>query len=159
MSSIQQAQAPIAADGDDPFGAETSTATPLPAQSARFCPQEEDDEEDEGAAPTEVPSSDDDPHYGQVTPHHIVSPPLVQKNGRVYLSKAKRCASAGDKPASGMQVSFQEVPGSDDDDLMMHDPPSSPSKKVAERRMLQKQNSLSTDGANSVGQLNPVFRW
>ncbi|KAJ2932660.1 hypothetical protein H1R20_g4437, partial [Candolleomyces eurysporus] len=161
MSSIHPAQA---VDGDDPFGEETSAPTPLPALSYRapsFRPQEEDeeDEELEGVTPAEVPSSDDDPHIGQVTPHHIVSPPLAQKNNKVYMSKAKRCASAGDKPASGVHVSFQEVPGSDDDDLMMQDPPSSPSKKVAERRMLQRQNSSSTDGTKPIGQLNPVFRW
>lgn len=69
------------------------------------------------SAPAAVPpssSSDDDPRYGQVTPHHLISPAL----------KPKKAADLFDPPS--------------DDSL----PPSSPTKAVAIRRSLQRTGSV-----------------
>lgn len=130
---------------DDPFQAEVSTTTPLPAlkfSNSRPHVREEEVEEVEDDEQAQIPSSDDDPRYGQVTPHHIISPPLAQKVGKVYVSKAKQNASP-EGVEGERRVSFQEVEESDDDSIA--EPASSPSKKVVERRMLQRQNSLSKE--------------
>ncbi len=66
------------------------------------------------SAPAAVPpsSSDDDPRYGQVTPHHLISPAL------------KKGACLFDPPS--------------DDSL----PPSSPTNAVASRRLAQRRNPV-----------------
>ncbi|KAF5340609.1 hypothetical protein D9611_007421 [Ephemerocybe angulata] len=163
---------PVAVDveGDNPFDADVATPLPalklpgLPSPTASAAAEEEEEEEEEVSGEiVELPSSDDDPRYGQVTPHHIVSPALAQKTGKVYVSKMKRSASADSVlqagSGSGLHVSFKDVVGSDDDDSMMGEPGSSPSKKVAERRMLRRQSSLGGGEMKRLGQLNPVFSW
>jgi hypothetical protein len=145
---------------EDPFEVEVSAKTVLPAlniSSSRSAARLEEPEVVE--EPVQIPSSDDDPRYGQVTPHHIISPPLAHKAGKVYMSKAKQSASSVEGVDDGHRhVSFQEAEGGSDDDDSMVEPGSSPSKKVAERRMLQKQSSLTKEG-DALGRLNPVSHW
>ena len=72
-------------------------------------------------------SSDDDPHVGQVTPHHLVSPPL---NRRSILDGLAASASS----LSAMKDLFGDSPESDDSGVSESDT-ESPTKEFVSRQL------------------------
>jgi len=75
----------------------------------------------------QIPSSDDDPHIGQVTPHHLASPTLLRRH---TLAMASLLRSNNSLEASS------DPPSSDDSAI-----PSSPTKLISARRKSQRTPS------------------
>ncbi|KAH6912888.1 hypothetical protein BKA70DRAFT_1144954 [Coprinopsis sp. MPI-PUGE-AT-0042] len=125
---------------DDPFEVEVTTNTPLPAlRIVTRAPSPEPS--------SDMPSSDDSLHLGQVTPHHLISPALRvysskkvkaaadltstfanEQSSTVKLSASKQCALRGSRGGDAVAM-----PGSDDS-VSDGAPDSSPTKKLVERR-------------------------
>jgi hypothetical protein len=85
----------------------------------------------------ELPSSDDDPHFGQVTPHHLISPAVCSRH-EACTSSSKKMKSllklkgdVGDE-SEDEDDDYDDIPSSDDSFV-----PPSPSKQAVERRFLR----------------------
>ena len=95
-------------------------------------------------------SSDDDPHYGQVTPHHLISPTLPRRPG----SFAGRLAASARKytPVVEQELFGDDNPGSDDTVGSSGSDSDSPTKEFLARQ-LQRTNS-----ADSISTLASSMR-
>uniref|UniRef100_A0A8H7XPF0 Telomere-associated protein Rif1 N-terminal domain-containing protein n=1 Tax=Psilocybe cubensis TaxID=181762 RepID=A0A8H7XPF0_PSICU len=96
-------------------------------------------------------SSDDDPHLGQVTPHHITSPDFIRKAPFVNVSMGSSKKMSASKAAILKELFGEESPSPDSkptypgsDDSIMSD--ESPVKGVVSRQKLQRMGSDSLIG-------------
>jgi hypothetical protein len=90
------------------------------------------DKRPQAASPKELPSSDDDPHIGQVTPHRLISP----------------------VPRRTLSAKFYEIDPPSDDSVMGGC--ASPSKEVVERRLkrLGSESMVMMSRSNNVLRMN-----
>ncbi|PPQ86312.1 hypothetical protein CVT25_005613 [Psilocybe cyanescens] len=84
-------------------------------------------------------SSDDDPHLGQVTPHHITSPDLIRRSGKMSKSKM----------AILKELFGDESPVGSDDSIMSGMESESPTKGLVTRQ-LQRMGSDSSVAKSKV---------
>ncbi|TFK69534.1 hypothetical protein BDN72DRAFT_959500 [Pluteus cervinus] len=85
-------------------------------------------------------SSDDDPHLGQVTPHHLISPALR----RTRAIPSMRLHSSERKKSKSLVPSVERLLGSDppsSDDSVLS---ASPSREIVRRRTLKRTGSTSS---------------